>query len=151
MIISCGFLIESLGKILLCHATNGYKTPSKNDYKWGVPKGQLDGDEYYIDAALRELKEETDLDLLDITGVSVSSNHMSVQYKRIEKTLKIFKAIDKTGELFKRPLNCTTYFKINNEQLPEIDSFLWTTYDVAKTICIKGQRPIFDEQFKWEF
>jgi predicted NUDIX family NTP pyrophosphohydrolase len=33
--------------------------------KWGIPKGQLESDETIIDCALREVKEETTIDLYD--------------------------------------------------------------------------------------
>lgn len=150
MIISCGFLIESSGKVLLCHATNGKQKPSLKGNRYGIPKGKQDSGEYYIDTALRELKEETDLDLLDTTRFKVSSNHMSVKYKKIAKTLKVFKVVDSTGELLKFPFKCNTYFEWKGLTIPEVDSYLWLDYDTAKDVCIKGQIPIF-EPFDWLF
>ena len=151
MIISCGFLIESNGLVLMCHATNGRKSAIKDDYRWGIPKGKQDDGEYFIESALRELKEETDLDLLDTTKFEVSSNYMSVKYKKMEKTLKVFKVVDTSGELLKFPFKCNSYFEWKGKMLPEIDSYIWVDYDVCKAICIKGQRPIFENHFLWTF
>lgn len=154
MITSCGFLIESSGMVLLCHATNGFKKPSKNDFKYGIPKGQIDNNEMFLDTAIRELREETGLDLLDQPkDIKVSDNFVSVIYKSGKKTLKVFKVIDETGILLKFPFSCNSYFEYKGKTLPEIDSFIWVKYDIAMAICIKGQRELFDinRQTLWKF
>lgn len=152
MIISCGFLIESNKKVLLCHATDGFKKPSKAGHRYGIPKGQIDGDEYFLETAIRELKEETDLDLLDISkSIKVSSNYVSVAYKSGKKTLKVFKVLDENGELLKFPFKCNSYFEYRGQSLPEIDSFLWIDYNVAADICIKGQRDLFTKDYEWSY
>jgi 8-oxo-dGTP pyrophosphatase MutT (NUDIX family) len=154
MITSCGFLIESNGLVLLCHATNGFKKPLKNDFKYGIPKGQIDSDETFMDTAIRELREETGLDLLDLPhSIKVSLNYATIVYKSGKKTLKVFKVVDDTGILLKFPFVCNSMFEYKGKALPEIDSFLWVSYDVAKSICIKGQRELFDidRQQIWKF
>ena len=47
-------------KVLLCHPGGPY-WEGTNLHCWGIPKGELDGDERVIDTAIREFKEETNL------------------------------------------------------------------------------------------
>ena len=56
-VISCGILIFVKGKLLLGHPTN-----SKWD-AWNIPKGHLEEGESFEECALREVIEETGLDL----------------------------------------------------------------------------------------
>jgi predicted NUDIX family NTP pyrophosphohydrolase len=66
---SCGFIIaeRTYGqpiKWLLCHPTNGGN-------RWDIPKGMAEKDENHLDAAIRELEEETGL-ILEIPIYSSS-------------------------------------------------------------------------------
>src|SRR5438067_9937252 len=52
--ISCGtLLVDSAGRLLLCHVTG--------TRAWDIPKGLQDPGETTLEAALRELREETGL------------------------------------------------------------------------------------------
>ena len=50
-------------------ATREWRVPIW-DYEWGVPAGLIDGDESVVEAARRELFEETGYELLDVLKVS---------------------------------------------------------------------------------
>ena len=50
---SCGVIVTDGERILLGHAT---RSP-----RWDIPKGTAEPDENFADAAVRELREETDL------------------------------------------------------------------------------------------
>ena len=60
---SSGIAIILGNKILLCHPTNSYW---KNSYS--IPKGHIEDGESKLDAALRECKEETGLDISRMIG-----------------------------------------------------------------------------------
>ncbi len=51
---SCGCIIIEDKKVLLVHQTKGH---------WGFPKGHIEENETEIQTALREVKEETNLDV----------------------------------------------------------------------------------------
>ena len=53
---SCGFIVATDNGWLLCHPTN-----SANN--WDLPKGVAEEGEHHFQAAMRELKEETGLEL----------------------------------------------------------------------------------------
>jgi 8-oxo-dGTP pyrophosphatase MutT (NUDIX family) len=59
---SAGFLIKSADLYLVCHATNR-KPSAATDGSWTISKGIVDAGETPIEAAMRELKEETGIDL----------------------------------------------------------------------------------------
>jgi len=51
--VSAGVIVTNGKKLLLCHVTGGKH--------WDLPKGKLDPNETHVDAAVRELYEETGL------------------------------------------------------------------------------------------
>ena len=51
---SCGAIIINDGKVLLIHQTNDV---------WGFPKGHVEDGETEVETAIREVKEETNLDI----------------------------------------------------------------------------------------
>lgn len=53
--ISCGAVVIHNGKVLIVHQENGLS---------GFPKGHIEPGETEVEAALREVKEETDLDII---------------------------------------------------------------------------------------
>jgi bis(5'-nucleosidyl)-tetraphosphatase len=58
---------QSAGIILLNTSEKPYKVLCLRAYKnWDFPKGQLDGNETHLEAALRELEEETGYNKSDI-------------------------------------------------------------------------------------
>lgn len=51
---SCGCIIIEDGKVLLVKQTKGH---------WGFPKGHVEADETEMETAIREVKEETNIDV----------------------------------------------------------------------------------------
>ncbi|MBR3152983.1 MAG: NUDIX domain-containing protein [Clostridia bacterium] len=51
---SCGCIVIDNGKVLLVHHNSGH---------WGFPKGHVEGDETEFETAIREVKEETNIDV----------------------------------------------------------------------------------------
>jgi ADP-ribose pyrophosphatase YjhB (NUDIX family) len=65
-------LIEKEGSVLL-----GKRRGSYGEGKWGLPQGYIEFDEDFLTAAIREVKEETDLDVEIRSIINVVSNLLS--------------------------------------------------------------------------
>lgn len=109
MATTCGVLITDGNNLLICHPTHGSK--------WDIPKGRREPDEELVEAAVRELKEETGLvvdpDVLTYLGTK--------PYKP-NKNLALFKH-DVTEMPAVDDLICTSHFEIYGKSFPEMDNF----------------------------
>lgn len=83
---SAGAIIEYKGKYLLTRSRRGF---------WGFPKGHLEEGESFEDAALREVKEETGLDVV----LSKKSSLIEYPHKGSIKQVKLFLAEAKTDAI----------------------------------------------------
>lgn len=115
--VSCGvILLDSKGRVLLAHATD--------TTHWDIPKGQGEEGEAPIDAALRELREET--------GIAVVPERLKdlgrFSYRR-DKDLHLFAARVADGEVDPAQCVCTSMFpsRRDGSMIPEMDAFRWAT------------------------
>lgn len=63
-----GVLVKHKNKVLLCKRNKKESLPNQ----WSIPSGKIEKDETPLDAAFREFKEETDIDLpknIDLIGL----------------------------------------------------------------------------------
>jgi 8-oxo-dGTP pyrophosphatase MutT (NUDIX family) len=115
---SCGVIVTDGARLLLGHAT---RSP-----RWDIPKGVIEPGEAQIDAAVRELREET--------GLSAAPDEL--------RPLGIFPYLrNKDLVLFRWPvvplpdpatLVCSAYFELpGGARLPEFDRFGLFTHDEA--------------------
>jgi 8-oxo-dGTP pyrophosphatase MutT (NUDIX family) len=115
--VSCGVVIlNAQGDVLLCHATE--------TSHWDIPKGQGEVDEQPMEAALRELVEET--------GSVMKAERLKdlgrFVYRR-EKDLHLF-AVRVTGDEVKlEECVCESYFPRRRDgvMIPEMDAYRWVT------------------------
>lgn len=85
---SCGCIIFHDNKVLIIRQNNG---------DWGFPKGHVDGNETDMETAIREVKEETNLDV-----EIIKEKKYSMEYYINDDILKevvLFLAYPKTNEL----------------------------------------------------
>lgn len=116
--ISAGFLImDSNSKFLVGKSIN----------TWSIPKGGVESNETPIQAAKRELKEETDLDFSDLDVVTMRELPM-VKYKSRNKFLKVFYICVKNN-LCEFTFKCNTTFKYKDKLIPEMTDFKLVDYD----------------------
>lgn len=132
---SCGILITKKingePHLLMCHATN-------NSF-WDIPKGGLDLNELPINAAIRELQEETGfiINSKDLTDLG------TFEYNN-KKDLHLFLyTLDSEFDI--KYGICTTYFlcpykKIN---VPEVDDFKYMPFSKVNTVCAKSFVKVF--------
>ncbi len=129
MKITCGiYLYNTLTQnILICHATR-----SKNG--WSIPKGVREEKELPFQAAVRELLEETNVDL---NKVNILQRHdlPPVYYIKQKKILQSFLIITDT-DFENAVLSCTGLVSAG---YPEIDKICWVTMDTMKTMVHPSQ------------
>jgi 8-oxo-dGTP pyrophosphatase MutT (NUDIX family) len=94
---------------------------------WGFPKGHIEEGETEEIAALREIKEETDIDSIIIEGFKEKTKYNPI--KKISKTVIFF--LTKTNSLYFKP------------QKKEIDECRWASYEEAlKLLTYKNQKEL---------
>jgi len=115
-------VLDSRQRLLLCHAT-GTKY-------WDLPKGMRDEGETPLQAAQRELREETglvfDADRFEEIG--------DFDY-RPDKRLHLFKL--RIDAIAVDQLICTSHFvhRVTGAATPEVDAFRWATRDEVPHLC----------------
>jgi 8-oxo-dGTP pyrophosphatase MutT (NUDIX family) len=116
---TCGlFLIDSRDKILLVHPT-GHRPDS-----WSIPKGVAEVGEDFFDAAWRELREETGLDLKAYLPAMTQVRPLPpFAYGKANKTLVPF-AIWLDRDMSDVHLYCESMV---DEKFPENDDFQWVS------------------------
>jgi predicted NUDIX family NTP pyrophosphohydrolase len=128
-------------EVLLVHP-GGPFWARKDDGAWSIPKGEFSAGEAPADAARREFREETGVELsaalLPLTPVAQSRG----------KTVHAFAA---EGDLNVEVVKSNTFTlewpprSGRIQPFPEVDRAAWFTIAEAQRKIIAGQRPILDE------
>lgn len=122
-----GCFMESGDKILLLHRQDH----KREGNTWGIPGGKVDAGEEILEAMVREISEET--------GLEISSENLSY----VEKVYVRFPEYDFIYHMFKTTLENHTEIKINNE---EHKDFAWLS--PAQTLEHKTLMPDLDACIK---
>jgi len=91
---------------------------------WSIPKGRIDAGETELEAAYREVKEETNINLLDYIGRVIPLGICKYHHRR--KKLCGF-AFEYDGR-FKDKLKCVTFVR---DKFPEVDRYKWVSFKKA--------------------
>ncbi len=131
-------MIDSNGSILACHGTGKPK-----DYGFDFPKGEVDEGETDIDAAIRELREET--------GYVLSKDYLvdiGVYPHNKKKDIHLF--LCKMEELPNpADLKCDSFFELNGRQIPEVDFYEIISRENRNkfNMVLQNKFEIIDEKF----
>jgi 8-oxo-dGTP pyrophosphatase MutT (NUDIX family) len=123
--VSCGTLVvDGAGRLLLCHVTD--------TAKWDIPKGLMDPGEDTLQAAMRELREETGLAFDAARFVELGR----FEYRR-DKALHLYRVDVGDGLPTLDHLVCRSYFPhhVTGKPTPEMDGYRWATRDEVATLC----------------
>lgn len=142
---SAGILLfkneEEKIKVLLCHPGGPY-WENTHLHSWGIPKGELDNNEKVKEAAIREFKEETNLDIKEdidfLYSKKVSNNKLvTIFYK--EQDLDLANCKSNTFSL-----EWPKGSNIINEY-PENDKYEWIEINNAYELIFKQQTIFLDK------
>lgn len=122
---TCGFiLISPNGNWLIIHPTGAGN-------RWDIPKGKSEPGEAALDAAIRELHEETGLVLSDIMDISKISDFGRHSYNK-EKDLHLF--VGFVDQIDTSTMSCSTLVHRTTHSFPEVDNWKWVTPSEAMTL-----------------
>jgi 8-oxo-dGTP pyrophosphatase MutT (NUDIX family) len=124
--VSCGTLIVNpYGEILLCHVTGYHQL-------WDLPKGCKEPHETPLEAAKRELQEETSLVLDDCPFEDLGEFH----YKT-DKWLHLYKVPVPLTRINVEELTCISHFRHYRTGLmcPEMDGYRWAGREDVAQLC----------------
>jgi len=117
------FIFNNKNEVCICH-------PTGTKWGWSIPKGHIDDKETKLETALREVLEETNIDLYDFRDNIIYIGEQ--QYVSKKKTLYAFFYKYKTDIKF--DLKCNSYVPLDskwNPGLPENDIIKFVNVDVA--------------------
>jgi 8-oxo-dGTP pyrophosphatase MutT (NUDIX family) len=132
--LSCGVvLVNESRQILMIHATN--------QHHWDIPKGTKNQDEREVDAALRELREETGV-ILDERDLTDLSWHIYNNYKDLWVFIGVMPNV-KTSDL-----HCTSHYTYNNCEIPEADEFAMIHLEDIDKYCCNSLSRVMENSLK---
>ena len=124
------FIVRKDKKVLVCHPTNH----PPNFYS--IPKGKVEDDEIFLEAAIRETYEETNLDLSNTTDFTIYPLK-AVNYKHKKKILYPFLYLENKKSSFDWvgvELKCNSNVPEDRGGFPEMDGYKWVTLDEASKV-----------------
>lgn len=126
-------IITPSEKVLLVHPTGAGYFGS-----WSLPKGKRDAGETELEAAIREVYEETSLDVKAFAGKLVDLGNYA--YTK-EKRYHIFK-LDYPKEIDAKSLKCISTFSDFGTEILECDKFQMASLDDCKLLLNPKQSKI---------
>lgn len=138
MIVAAGiFLVRNDNRFLVGHPTHHRAT------FWSIPKGRTEDGENPVDAAIRELFEETNVNIPKYSKIHTLS---PVNYSSGKKILHPFVLFEGENEFIcdDFELKCNSFFTIEDNQVPEMDAFRWITTEEAQGLLHQTQVACLD-------
>jgi len=130
MIVTCGTYLYStlLRKFLVVHPT---RTRWDN---WSIPKGVMEQGETFYQVCVRELNEETGIDIAEI-NVIATHQLPSRKYKKQQKSLESYLVIT-DSDFSKHKFTCNL---VDGKDFPENDKWKWVTLEEAVPMIHESQ------------
>lgn len=142
-IISSGFAVISNDYKILLGKTKKHNPKGS----WTVFKGQREEGETLIETAIRELQEESGIDVMNDDRLNkYTSTSPFYVFGLNDKTVHIFLLQDKENALDNYKFNCNSYF----EQIPEISEYEWFELEDASNKVYPSQRGLIEKLIKFK-
>jgi len=134
-VISSGFVVRSKdGKFLL-----GKTTKYPKDQCWTVFKGQQERGESLMATAVRELREESGIDILRSMDLQLShSTSPFFDFSMKGKDVILYLLNDTKGVLDNATFKCASYWGPNKN--PEISEYKWCDLEEMESLVFPSQR-----------
>jgi len=138
-IVSSGFVVINKRREVLLGKVENHDPP----YQWTIFKGGQEGDETLIETAIRELKEETGIDIAADHRLNrnISTNYIYM-YQLRKKDVYLFSVEDTEGVLDNFEFTCDSYW--GESQQPEIADYKWVHVDELRDYIFPSQRGLAD-------
>lgn len=122
-------------EILMGHVTNSMPEI------WDLPKGMVEDNESYIDAAIRECKEEFGINLDKNKLVEIGNCKYNSQ-----KNIWVFMTFVKKDDVDLSSLKCNSmYMDSSSKEHPEIDGYRWMKFSDIPYDCAKSMNKLLHE------
>lgn len=132
-------LVNKNNEILICHPTN------HNWETWSIPKGRLDEGEGFLDAAIRETYEETNIDLSKAIIFQELEPQKYVHGKKIIHPFFILESKNPMIDFNSFDLKCNSNVPEEQGGFPEMDAYEWTDFTNAKKLVHYTQSAAIEE------
>ena len=137
---TCGFIIVDANEdVLLCHTTNSYNN-------WDIPKGIAEDGEDHLDAAIRELYEETGIVIDDRSRIEDYGQHEYIKGKDLHLYLVHIDSVPLSH------LMCSSMVRNSiGPDFPEVDDYRMISIpNVTKFVC-KSLKTYIDKYFMQQY
>ena len=133
------FLVNKEKQVLICHPTNH---PAD---VWSIPKGKVEENEEFADAAIRECMEECNCDL----SKADSFIPLEIQtYSHKKKALIAFLVLESENpnvNFNSFELKCNSNVPKARGGFPEMDDFVWVDIEIARDLLHPTQVASLDK------
>lgn len=144
------FLVNKYFELLVCHPT---KHP---DNFWSIPKGKVDDGEDFLTCALRELHEESNVDLINIPIKLHLLKPQTFNNKRKRLNSFLILEIENNIPFNEFDLKCNNNVEPDKGGFPEMDDFMWVNiFDIkvelhpTQILAITEIKKLINEKFGW--
>lgn len=143
---SCGVIyrIKNTNEFLVGRVTGAR---NGNRYLWSIPKGVNEEGENYSTTAVREMKEETSVELQESKLVFLTNQLYLPTYN---KNLVVFEyQVERSEAMSVKNMKCTSFFQLNDINIPEMNSFKYIDINEADYYLNKKMYNIIKDLKIW--
>jgi 8-oxo-dGTP pyrophosphatase MutT (NUDIX family) len=137
---TCGvFIINKNNEVLICHPTRHPQT------EWSIPKGKIEKGEDFVDAAIRETFEETNVDLTHVSSIIKLDSQLYNHKKKVLQPFLVLELKNPNIDFNSFEFKCNSNVPEERGGFPEMDDFKWVTIESARELLHYTQSNCLDK------